>query len=249
MRRFSLFGAVVAALALVYAIAWGTGSGSGANTVSAAAQATGVTSVTRSCPPAAPNSGKASIILAASPSRSGSRTGSATLVAVPSSATAKANAKPSSTATAKAAPEPTAATTPNTAFFSPAPDAAQFGATQINATGAMAAGFEAEEATGNGTGTVTCAHPGADMWFVGTGQDAGASAIWLDLTNTGMMDATVDVTLLTDSGAQDALNDGITVPAGQYMSVNLAQYVKGSIALAVQVQTSSGQVAANVWEG
>jgi hypothetical protein len=86
------------------------------------------------------------------------------------------------------------------------------------------------------------------MWFVGTGQAAGASEIWLDLTNTGTMAATVDVTILTDSGVQDALNDGITVPANQCLTVNLAQYVKGSSALAVQVQTSSGQVAANVWE-
>jgi len=258
-RRFGLFGAAVVVLVLVYVVAWGTGSGSSTNTASAAAQAAAVTSVTRSCPPPAPNTGKASIVTASAPGTAASShtaTGSATLTSVPSASTAaanakaapKTNAKATAKASAQTAQKPITATTPNAAFFTAAPEAAQSGATQVNATGAMAAGLGAEQATANGTGTVSCVHPGADMWFVGTGQDAGASDIWLDLTNTGKMAATVDVTIFTDSGEQDALNDGITVPADQYLSVNLAQYVKGSTALAVQVQTSSGQVAGNVWE-
>lgn len=266
IRRFGLFGGVVIVIALVYAIAWGTGSGS-STTATVGAQAAAVTAVTRSCPPPAPNTGTASIAVASAPSGSGAHSGSgaqvgngsagsAALTSIPSAATAlagsaaktsgKAGAKTGAKAGGEAA---TTVTTPDTAFVGPAPQASQSGATQIDATGTMASGFEAEEATANGTGTVSCAHPGADMWFVGTGQNSGASAIWLDLTNTGSMAATVDVTILTDSGVQDVLNDGITVSGGQYLTVNLAQYVKGSTALAVQVQTSSGQVAANVWEG
>lgn len=256
IRRFGLFGAVVLLLAFVYGITWGTGSGAGAHAVGAAPQTTAVSSVTRSCPPPAPDTGKASIVLAAAPSASGAGsrtgTGSAALTAVPSAATARGTAGAAAKARAKAgsgpAAKPTTATTPGAVFFGPAAQAAQFGATQVDATGAMAAGLEAEEATADGTGTVSCAHPGADMWFVGTGQAAGASEIWLDLTNTGTMAASADIAILTDSGAQDALANGITVPAGRFVSVNLAQYVKGSTALAVQVQTTSGQVAANVWE-
>lgn len=257
IHRLGLFGAITLVLALVYAIAWGTesGAGTGASNANAAPRTTDVTSVTRSCPPPAPNTGKVSIAVAAASAGSGSagsgsgsagsgsRAGSAVLAAVPSAATAKAGA-----ATAKAPAEPMTAATPNTAFFGLAPQAAQSGATQIDATGVMATGFEAEEATASGMGTVICAHPGADMWFVGTGQDAGASEIWLDLTNTGVTPATADIAILTDSGAQDALGDGVTVPAHRFVSVNLAQYVKGSSALAVQVQTSSGQVTANIWE-
>jgi hypothetical protein len=197
MRRFGLFGAAVVVLALVYVIAWGTGSGSGDNTASAAAQGAAVTSVTRSCPPPAPDAGKASIVLASAPNGAGSHTasgsaatGSAALAAVPSASTAAADAKSAdtkSTPNAKTAQQPITVTTPNAAFFTAAPEASQFGATRVDATGAMAAGLEAEQATANGTGTVSCVHPGADMWFVGTGQVAanvwesggGSGGAWL----------------------------------------------------------------------
>ena len=250
-RRFGLFGVIVALLVVVYAIAWGTKPGQSA--VSAgnnAVQTVGVTAVTRSCPPPGAGAGRANIALVSVPSSvksaatsaTGNATGNATLSAIPSAVSKPANQQASHQAAA------TTVTTPDVLTALPAPQAAEFGGTQINATGELAAGLEAEQSTANGTGTLTCAHPGADMWFVGTGQEAGASDIWLYLTNTGVMAASVDVTLLTDAGVQSGLAGGISVPAHQYVSVNLAQYVKGSSALAVRVQTSSGQVAANVWE-
>jgi hypothetical protein len=113
----------------------------------------------------------------------------------------------------------------------------------------MAEGFEAEQVDKSGTGLVSCAHAGSDMWFVGTGQAAGATDIRLFLTNTSSITATVDVTLLTDTGQQTGMNNAITVLAHQVLTENVAQYVRGSLALAMHVQTSSGQVAAAVWEG
>ncbi|HWG02564.1 MAG TPA: DUF5719 family protein [Trebonia sp.] len=246
-RRYALFGAVVLVLAVVYAIAWGSKPG-GSQPAAAgpgAAQAVTVTSVTRSCPPPAPGTGQASIAVASVPSSVKSAAGR------PASGNAALSAVPSGTGkttTAGGKTASTTVTTPGALTTAPAPDAARLGGTQIDATGRLAAGFEAEQSAANGTGTVTCTHPGADMWFVGTGQEAGAPNIWLYLSNTGVMPASVDVTLLTDAGVQNGLANGITVPPHQYVSVNLAQYVKGSSALAVRVQTSSGQVAANVWE-
>jgi hypothetical protein len=247
-RRFGLFGVVVLLLVVVYAIAWGTKPGTSkpaANAGSNAAQTVAVTSVTRSCPPPGAGAGRASIALASVPSNvksaaTAAATGNATLSAIPA-------ANPKTTGPGGKTGS-TTVTTPDALTTLPAPQAAEYGGTQISATGQLAAGLEAEQSTANGTGTLTCSHPGADMWFVGTGQEAGAPDIWLYLTNTGVMPASVDVTLLTDAGVQSGLANGITVPPHQCVSVNLAQYVKGSSALAVHVETSSGQVAANVWE-
>jgi hypothetical protein len=252
-RRLGLFGAIALALALVYGIAWASepGTGNAAATASAAPRVTAVTAVTRSCPPAPPGAGKASIALVSASPGPGQpaapRAGSVTLSAVPPASPASASAGKSAAVTVTAPDTPVVLPAPGPAR--PAAAAGAGGATAIDASGKMAAGLAAEEATAGGMGTVSCAAPGADMWFVGTGQGAGASRIWLDLTNTGTVPASAGVTILTDSGAQDALSDGISVPAHRFTSVNLAPYVKGSSALAVQVQTTSGQVAAAVWEG
>jgi hypothetical protein len=98
-------------------------------------------------------------------------------------------------------------------------------------------------------GLVSCTHPGSDMWFVGTGQSAGASAVRLYLMNTATVTASVNVTILTDTGQQDGLNSAVTVPSGQSATVDITPYVQGSQALALHVQASIGQVAAAVWEG
>ncbi len=55
--------------------------------------------------------------------------------------------------------------------------------------------------------------------------------------------------ILTDTGEQNELADAITVAPDQVMEENIAPFVRGSQALALHVQTSSGQVAASVWEG
>jgi hypothetical protein len=250
MRRLGLFGAVLLALAVVYVIAWRTQPGSGHAAPAAAPQTVAVTAVDRSCPPPAPGSGQAHIAMiampsgaraAAGPARGAAQPATATLSAVPAATTAgsKSSAKP----------VPVTASAPGALTTVSAPQAGSFGGTQIVATGQMAAGFEAEQATAGGLGTVACTHPGSDMWFVGTGQGAGASTIRLYLMNTGTVAASVDVTILTDAGLQSGLNDGITVPPHQYMLEDIAPLVRGSAALVLHVQTSSGQVAAAVWEG
>ena len=113
----------------------------------------------------------------------------------------------------------------------------------------MAQGFEAEEATASGMGTVGCTYPGADMWFIGAGTAAGAPVTRLYLMNPGSVAASVEVTMVTDAGIQQGLNAAITVGPGQYIWENIAPYTTGSVVLALHVQTSSGQVAAAVWQG
>jgi hypothetical protein len=119
----------------------------------------------------------------------------------------------------------------------------------VAATGKMAEGFEAEQSDSSGTGLVSCTHPGSDMWFVGTGQAAGASQVWLYLMNTGNLTASADVTILTDTGQQNGLSSAITIAPDRSVAENITSYVRGSQALAVHVQTNTGQVGASVWEG
>jgi hypothetical protein len=121
-------------------------------------------------------------------------------------------------------------------------------AAAVAATGRMAEGFEAEQSDASGTGLVSCTHPGSDMWFAGTGQSAGATQTRLYLMNTGNVAASVDVTILTDTGQQNGLNNAITVAPGQFVTENVTPFVPGSQALAVHVQTTVGQVAASVWQ-
>jgi hypothetical protein len=119
----------------------------------------------------------------------------------------------------------------------------------VAATGQMAEGFEAEQVNSVGVGLVSCTHPSSDAWFVGTGASEGAPDVWLYLMNTSTVAASADVTILTDTGQQNGLNNAITVAPDQVVAENIAPYVRGSQALALHVQTSSGQVAASVWEG
>jgi hypothetical protein len=59
----------------------------------------------------------------------------------------------------------------------------------------------------------------------------------------------VEISVLTDAGVQQGLNSAITVAPGQGQWEDIAQYASGSVVLAVHVQTSAGQVAADMWEG
>lgn len=256
MRRVGLFGAVLAVLAVVYVAAWGTQpAASHAPARPTAPQTVAVTSVTRSCPPPAPNTGEAHIAMIAMPRSAPAATGtgaaapgSAVLSAVPA-ATTQASGSAKSARTAFSAAQPVTASAPGALTTVAAPAATGLGGTTVAATGQMAEGFEAEQADASGTGLVSCTHPGSDMWFAGTGAAAGASQIRLYLMNTGDMTASVNVTILTDAGLQSGFNSAITVAPHQFVAENLVPFVRGSVALALHVQTSSGQVAASVWEG
>jgi Family of unknown function (DUF5719) len=254
-RRLMMLGAVVVALVVLYAAAWQTQPRPAAASSAPASQAgatAAVTSVTRTCPPPGPGTGQGHVAVVAVPAAGqATGTGSAQLSAIPQAVgkpASKAATKTGAKTSGKSGAAPVTVTTAGALTVSAAPQAASYGATAISATGRMAEGFEAEMATSSGLGVVSCTHPGADMWFVGTGTSAGASTSELYLANTGNLAATVDVTLITDSGIQQALSSAITVGPGGYQSVNLATYAHGSVVMAVHVQTSSGQVAAAVWQ-
>ncbi|HVT68560.1 MAG TPA: DUF5719 family protein, partial [Trebonia sp.] len=234
-RRARSVAGILLVLGAVYLIAWGTQSGSPRPAAEAAAATAPVTSVDRSCPPPGPSTGAASVAtVAANSSRtSAGKSGTTALTAIGDS--------PQSADRTVATPSQ-----PNAPQLLPAPQPSTFGATQVSVSGAAAAGFEAELATSAGVGTVTCGHPESVAWFVGLGTSTGASSITAYLSNTGVMPADTELTIWTDAGPQPGTN--VTVPAHQYLSVNLASLVQGSQVMAVQVQTSSGQVGANVWE-
>jgi len=253
MRRFALPGAVLLALVAVFAVAWGTRPGASGATVGAG-QAAAVTSITRSCPPSAPGSSTARISMVALPSQTAAGSGTAAstgaatfsaVLAAPAATTPSGKTSTSADVKAEGA-QPVTVSTPGEVTTVTAPGD---GGTAVAATGKMADGFEAEQSDSSGTGLVSCTHPGSDMWFVGTGEADGASQVWLYLMNTGNLTASADVTLLTDTGQQTGLSSAITITPDQSVAENITQYVRGSQALAVHVQTNTGQVGASVWEG
>lgn len=221
-RRYLLPACVLLTLAVVYLIAWAVGPGRpGAVADAGAPRSAPVTAVTRDCPPPAPGAGQAHVAEFAAPS-----------AAAKTAATGQTGKAP-----AQAAVQPSGDT-----------GGAGGPATEVTATGSMAPGFEAEQSGGDGTGLVTCEHPGSDLWFTGTGTKAGGSTTWLYLTNSGAMAATVDVTVLSDTGMRSGQDNQVTVPPHRYIGVNIASQASDSEELAVHVQTSSGQVAADVWQ-
>jgi Family of unknown function (DUF5719) len=140
---------------------------------------------------------------------------------------------------------PVSVSEPGAAAAVTAPGGNDGGGSSVTASGQMAEGFEAEQADSSGMGLVSCSHPSSDMWFVGSGEPD----VWLYLENSGTAVASVDVTILTDTGQQDALANAITVAPDQVIAENVSSYVHGAQAVAMHVQTSSGQIAASVWEG
>ena len=271
MRRVALLAGVLLALAAVAVFTMSTKPAASRATIETGQAAT-VTSVNRSCPPSSPGEGAARVAMIAVPAQSaasspagtakvagGVTAGSATLSSVPAApaapaATTPAKGKPTTGSTPKQGSTQGASTAKTVAPVTvDAPGAATTvtapggggGGTSVSATGQMAEGFEAEQANSAGLGLVSCSHPSSDMWFVGSGEPD----VWLYLTNAGTAEASVDVTILTDTGQQSGLADAITVAPNQVIAENVAPYVHGAQAIAMHVQTSSGQIAASVWEG
>ena len=274
IRRLALLGGVLLAVAAVALFALSTKPAVRRATL-AAGQSAAVTSITRSCPPSAPGEGAANISMIAVPAQAssaatakaaGGGADSATVSAVPAAPAAPAVTKPAKgkttaggtptpgssapagkgTATAgTGASAPVTVAVPGSATTVAAPGGGDGAATSVAATGRMAEGFEAEQADSSGMGLVSCSHPSSDMWFVGSGEPD----VWLYLANSGTGDASVDLTILTDTGQQSGLADAITVAPNQVVAENVSPYVHGAQAVALHVQTSSGQIAASVWEG
>lgn len=252
MRRLALPGAVVLALVVVFAIAWATRPAAG-QAAAQAGQVVAVTSVTRSCPPSAPGATGARISMVAMPSGAAATSSAAGSASSGSGGTATFSeifaaqtGGSGKTTSAGKKTKPVSVSTPGTVTTVTPPGNS---GTAVSANGTMAEGFEAEQSDASGTGLVTCTHPGSDMWFVGTGQAAGASAVRLYLMNTGNITASADVTILTDTGMQNGLNSAITIAPNQSAAEDITRFVRGSQAVAIHVQTNTGQVAASAWEG
>lgn len=254
--RAAVPGAVLFALVIVFVVAWATQPGA-AQATGPRGQSVAVTSVERSCPPAAPGAAATTISMIALPGTSSVTAGGGAAAARPAASptgratfsgilAAPAVGKKSSGGKSSPPVKPVTVTAPGTVATVTAPGG---GGAAVTATGQLAEGFEAEQTDRSGTGVVSCTHPGSNMWFVGTGQADGASQVWLYLMNTGNITASADVTILTDTGQQNAMASAVTVNSNQFASVNVTPYVRGSQAIALHVQAGTGQVAAAVWEG
>jgi len=119
----------------------------------------------------------------------------------------------------------------------------------VTGTGVMAPAMEAEETESSGLSGVRCGEPGSDIWFVGPGQSNGAKQIQLDLMNIDALAASVDVSVITEAGPVQADGDtGITVPPYETVTESLSALGASSPVVAIEVRTSIGRVAADVWE-
>jgi len=97
-----------------------------------------------------------------------------------------------------------------------------------------------------GLAAAACAEPGADTWLVAGSTALGQTSLVL-LANPSEVDATVDLTLFTETGPVDAPGAaGILVPAGSQKVVPLAGLAPSAAATAVRVQTSGGEIAATL---
>ena len=129
----------------------------------------------------------------------------------------------------------------------------------LRATGAIAAGLEAEQTTHWGSGPdrglagARCATPGTDLWFMGPGP-VSADELDLYLSNVDGQRASVNLSALSGEGPLDT-------PEGQAILVEpyttrivkigdsvegLGDIVKSATDLTLRVQTTSGRVAASV---
>ena len=129
----------------------------------------------------------------------------------------------------------------------------------LRATGAIAAGLEAEQTTHHDDGAdrglagTRCATPGTDMWFLGPGP-ASADALDLYLTNVDSQPASVDLTGLSGEGPLDTLDGhGIRVDPSTTKVVRvgksaegLGDLVKPAADLGLRVRTTGGRIAASM---
>jgi hypothetical protein len=136
----------------------------------------------------------------------------------------------------------------STATAAGVPTGAARGGVMIQASGSMARGLEAEQTGAGGLAAAQCPGPGTDFWFVGPGQKSVAD-IQLYLMDTDAQAADATVSVLTDSGPIIGSTDaGIEVPPHGLVVQSLANLVKGSSVVALNVTTSVGQVVAALLE-
>jgi len=145
------------------------------------------------------------------------------------------------------APSPTS--TPSPAPTSqPVATVPAAGGVVIQASGAMARGFEAEQVLPGGKVSARCGGPGTDFWFVGPGAFS-VGHIQLFLMNVGSQPADVDVQAFTDAGPlQGSADTGVAVAPHAMVTQSLGKMLHGTRMVALNVRTSVGQVVAAVEE-
>jgi hypothetical protein len=122
------------------------------------------------------------------------------------------------------------------------------GGVEVQASGPMARGLEAEEIAGTGKAAVRCDAPGTDFWFAGPGVFT-APHVHLYLMNPGDQPADVSVQAFTDAGPLVGSTDtGIAVAPHAMVFQSLGTMLHGARAMALHVRTSVGQVVAAVEE-
>ncbi|HEY8479584.1 MAG TPA: DUF5719 family protein [Spirillospora sp.] len=129
----------------------------------------------------------------------------------------------------------------------------------LRATGAMAAGLEAEQTThwnrgpDRGLAGARCAVPGTDHWFVGPGPDS-ADELDLYLTNVDARPAFVDLTGMSGEGPIDTVDGrGIRVDPQTTRIIRIGEspeglgdIVKSAADLTLRVRAGGGRVAASL---
>jgi Family of unknown function (DUF5719) len=249
MRPVHLVPAAVVLLALGALASAAEYAWPAATSASHAAMATrqvAITSAVRACPPAQGGGSGTVALIAGSPASSGSpSSGQAELAPLPLAGLQLRTVSPISQAdpgvlSMLTVPAASSATKKGTSV----PEG-----WSVTASGVMAQAMEAEEAQGSGPASVRCGEPGSDIWFVGPGQQNGASHIQLDLMNMDALTANVDVSVITDAGPVQADDDtGIVVPSHQTVTESLSSMAGGSSVVAIEVRTTIGRVAADVVE-
>lgn len=122
------------------------------------------------------------------------------------------------------------------------------GGVVIQGAGAMARGLEAEQVLPGGKTSARCTSPGTSFWFTGPGVFS-AGHIQLYLMNPGNQPADVDVRAFTDAGPlQNSTDTGVAVAPHSMVTQSLQKMLHGSRMMALNVQTSVGQVVAAVEE-
>ena len=121
------------------------------------------------------------------------------------------------------------------------------GGVVVQATGAMAQGLEAEQASAAGLVTARCAAPGTDFWFVGPGGRSLAD-LQLYLMNTDGQPASAQVDVLTQGTTALGSDTGLTIPAHGILVQSLTRLVQGARVAALHVHASSGRLVAAVRE-
>jgi Family of unknown function (DUF5719) len=244
---------VLLALCVIGGVAqWARPTAASTSQVTAASRQVAVTSAVRACPPAQGGGSARVALIAGSPGSPGSPppasapgSGQVELAPLPLAGVQLRTVSP----IGEADPDALSLLTVPAASSATKKGTTVSEGWSVTGSGVMAPAMEAEEAQSSGLSSIRCGEPGSDIWFVGPGQQDGASQIQLDLMNIDALAASVDVNVITEAGPVQADGDtGITVPPHQTVTESLSALgVKASV-VAIEVRTTIGRVAADVWE-